>query len=161
MLLTFPQTSIKTLSAQCFRTSPKAFLIKIKHLFELKKNTKWRFCGTVNITKVIIEPRHDKTNKMNARPAKTHISLELGHPPSLITLFAVRMKKPWVLSNPLSAREDSGQTGWMPRLIWIFAERTVILLVFLCRSSSTSVYIVSVSLQRIFPLSNFLFLWKA
>ena len=26
-----------------------------------------------------------------------------GHPPSLIRVFAVRMKKPWVLSYPLSA----------------------------------------------------------
>ena len=27
-----------------------------------------------------------------------------GHPPSLIRVFAVRMKKPWVLSYPLSAQ---------------------------------------------------------
>ena len=46
------------------------------------------------------EPRHDKTNKMSVRPAKTQIS----HPPSLIRVFAVRMKKPWVLSYPLSAQ---------------------------------------------------------
>ena len=40
-----------------------------------------------------------------------------GHPPSLISVFAVRMKKHWVLSYPLSAREDSDQTERMPRLI--------------------------------------------
>ena len=28
-----------------------------------------------------------------------------GHPPSLIRVFAVRMKKPWVLSYPLSAQQ--------------------------------------------------------
>ena len=33
------------------------------------------------------------------------------------------MKKTWVLSQPLSAREDSDQTGRMPRLIWVFAGR--------------------------------------
>ena len=80
-----------------------------------------------------------------------------GHPPSLIRVFAVRMKKPWVLSYLLSAAslsawrnlgslathwvhsEDSDQTGHptvktdqtgrMPRLIWVFTGRTLILLV--------------------------------
>ena len=42
-----------------------------------------RFCS--------FEPRHDKTNKVSVRPAKTQISL------------GVRMKKPWTLSYPLSA----------------------------------------------------------
>ena len=37
------------------------------------------------------EPRHDKTNKMS--------------PPSLIRVFAVRMKKAWVFSYPLSAQQ--------------------------------------------------------
>ena len=46
------------------------------------------------------EPRHDKTNKMSVRPAKTQISL----PPCLIRVFAVGMKKPCVLSYPLSAQ---------------------------------------------------------
>ena len=55
----------------------------------------------------------DKTNKMSVRPAKTQISL----PPSLIRVFAVRMKKAGILSYPLSANEDSDQTGRMPRLI--------------------------------------------
>ena len=48
---------------------------------------------------------HDKTNKMA----------------SLIRVFAVRMKKAWVLSYPLSAREDSDQTGWMPFLLLFFS----------------------------------------
>ena len=69
-----------------------------------------------------------------------------GHLPSLIWVFAFRMKKAWVLSaqrrlwsdwadaqaDPsfLHAKsEDSDQTGQMPRLIWVFAGRTVILLV--------------------------------
>ena len=33
------------------------------------------------------EPRHDKSNKMSVRPAKTDQS---GHSPSLITVFAGR-----------------------------------------------------------------------
>ena len=48
---------------------------------------------------ILYEPPHDKTNKMacGVRPAK-------GHPPSLIRVFSVRMKKAWVLSYPLSAQ---------------------------------------------------------
>ena len=87
-----------------------------------------------------------------------------GHPPGLIRVLAVRMKKARVLSYKMSVRpaktqinlgirpvwsesllsawrklgslathwlhsEDSDQTGRMPRLIWVFAGRTVILLV--------------------------------
>ena len=42
------------------------------------------------------EPRHDKTNKMAVCPVKTQTSL--------IRVFAIRMKKAWVLSYPLSAQ---------------------------------------------------------
>ena len=42
------------------------------------------------------EPPHDKTNKMTSAPSED--SDQSGHPPSLISVFAVRMKKPWVLS---------------------------------------------------------------
>ena len=48
-----------------------------------------------------IEPAHDKTNKMACAPIED--SDQPGHPPSLIRVFAVRMKKAWVLSYPLSA----------------------------------------------------------
>ena len=59
-----------------------------------------------------------------------------GHPPSLIRVIAVRMKKAWVLSYPLSAQRRPDQTGRMPRLIWVFAGRTVNLLVLSCRGSN-------------------------
>ena len=52
-----------------------------------------------------------------------------GHSPNLITVFAVRMKKAWVLSYPLSAQRRYDQTGRMLRLIWVFAGCTVILFV--------------------------------
>ena len=46
-----------------------------------------------------------KLTKWHVRPAKTQISLDQPrHPPSLIRVFAVRMKKAWVLSYPLSAQ---------------------------------------------------------
>ena len=48
------------------------------------------------------EPPRDKTNKMACAPSKD--SDQPGHPPSLIRVFAVRMKKAWVLSYALSAQ---------------------------------------------------------
>ena len=48
------------------------------------------------------EPPHDKTNKMTCAPGKD--SDQPGHLPNLIRVFAVRMKKAWVLSYPLSAQ---------------------------------------------------------
>ena len=62
------------------------------------------------------EPRHDKTNKMSVHPAKTQINLGIR---SVWSVFAVRMKKAWVLSYPLSAQR-------MPRVIRVFAGRTLI-----------------------------------
>ena len=56
-----------------------------------------------------------KPTKKNCAPSEA--SDHPGHPPSLIRTFAVRMKKAWVLSDPLSASEDSDQTGLMPSLI--------------------------------------------
>ena len=48
------------------------------------------------------EPPHDKTNKVACAPSE--YSDQPGHPPSLISVFAVRMKKAWILSYPLSAQ---------------------------------------------------------
>ena len=49
------------------------------------------------------EPPHDKTNKIHARPAKTQISLGIC---PVWSVFAVSMKKAWVLSYPLSAQRS-------------------------------------------------------
>ena len=49
-----------------------------------------------------MEPPHDKTNKMACAPIED--SDQPGHPPSLIRVVTVRMKKAWVLSYPLSAQ---------------------------------------------------------
>ena len=68
------------------------------------------------------------------RPAKTQISLgkthiSLGIRPvwSEFSLFAWR--KFGSLATDWEHSEDSDQTWWMPRLIWVFAGHTVILLV--------------------------------
>ena len=62
----------------------------------------------------LFEPPHDKTNKMACAPSED--SDQPGHPPSLIRVFAVCMKKAWVLSYPLSAQRRlirlEGCPGW-------------------------------------------------
>ena len=73
------------------------------------------------------KPHHDKTNKVNVRPAKTLISLGIRPDWSESSMCAS-----WVAKDPSflhADSEDSDQTGRMPRLIWVFAGRTVTLLV--------------------------------
>ena len=56
------------------------------------------------------------------RPAKTQISLGIRPVWSESSLWPQ-----WVAKDPSflhADSEDSDQTGWMPRLIWVFAERT-------------------------------------
>ena len=67
------------------------------------------------------EPPHGKT-KMAC--ALSEDSDQAGHPPSLIRVFAVRMKKARSLASHWTHSEDSDQSGRMPRLIWVFDERT-------------------------------------
>ena len=60
--------------------------------------TNWYACISVRAN----EPPRDKTSKMACAPSE-HLDRP-GHPPSLIRVFAVRMKKARVLSYPLSAQ---------------------------------------------------------
>ena len=81
------------------------------------------------------EPRHDKTNKMSVRPAKTQISLGIRPVWQESSMCAQ-----WVAKNTSflhADSEDSGQTGRMSRLSWVFAGRTLILLVLSCHGSYT------------------------
>ena len=73
------------------------------------------------------EPRHDKTNKIIVRPAKTQISLGIRPVWSESSLSAWR--RLGSLATHWADSEDSVQTGRMPRLIWVFAGRTAVLLV--------------------------------
>ena len=79
------------------------------------------------------EPRHDKTNKMAVRPAKTQIRLGMSPLWSESSLSAWRNLGS--LATHWAHSEDSDQSGRMPRLIWVFAGRTLILLVLSCRGS--------------------------
>ena len=82
---------------------------------------------------LLFEPPHDKTNKVACAPIKD--SDQPGHPTSLIRVFTVHIEKHWVLSYPLSASEDSDQTGQMPRLTRVFDGRTLIFC-WLCHESA-------------------------
>ena len=73
------------------------------------------------------EPPRDKTNKVTMRPAKTQISLGIHPVWSESSLCAQSIAKDPSFLHADS--EDSDQTGRMPRLIWVFAVRTLILLV--------------------------------
>ena len=86
-----------------------------------------------HLTLNIFEPRHDKTNKMSVRPAKTQISLGIHRVWAGSSLSAWR--KLGSLTTNWAHIEDSDQTGQMPRLIWVFTGCTVILLVLSCRKS--------------------------
>ena len=65
---------------------------------------------TENIS--IKEPPRDKTNKMACAPSEE--SDQPGHPPSLIRVFAVRIKKAWVLIYPLSQQRRLIRLGGCP-----------------------------------------------
>ena len=76
-----------------------------------------------------------KPTKMSVRPAKTQISLGIHPVWSESSLCAQCVAKDPTLLH--ADCEDSDQTGRMPRLIWVFAGRTAILLVLSCRGSYT------------------------
>ena len=62
-----------------------------------------------------------------------------------------RLRSAWVAKNPSflhADSEDSDQTGRMPRLIWVFAGCTAILLVLSCRGSIELVHSMVRNLSR-------------
>ena len=99
-----------------------------------------------HIIYVTYRPSHDKTNKMTV---SSEDSDQPGHPPSLIRVFAVCMKIVWFLSYPLSAQRRlwSDWADAQARLIWVFAGRTVILLV-LSWSGSYVINVVYIKLDQ-------------
>ena len=69
----------------------------------------------------------EKNNKVSVRPAKTQINLGIRPVWSESSLSAWRKLGP--LATHWAHSEDSDQTGWTPRLIWVFTGRTATLLV--------------------------------
>ena len=86
-----------------------------------------------------------KPTKMTVRLAKTQISLGIRPVWSESSLCAQ-----WVAKEPTllhADSKDSDQTGRMPRLIWIFAGRTVTLLILSCRGSHVKIRAAVIWLQ--------------
>ena len=65
----------------------------------MRANAKKLLMNRTELSTFIFEPPHDK---MACPPSED--SDQPWHPPSLIRVLAVRVKKPWVLSYPLSAQ---------------------------------------------------------
>ena len=105
----------------------KALLRKICQNWRQAKTSSSSLSKTTNSDRERFEPPHDKTSKMAGAPSED--SYQPWHPPSLIRVFAVRMKKASVLSYTLSARRRLW-SDWAdaqadpPSLIWVFAGRT-------------------------------------
>ena len=83
----------------------------------------------------IIEPQHDKTNKVTVRPAKIQISLGICPVYSESSLCAQ-----WVAKDPSFLHADSKDS--------VFAGRTLILLGLSCRSSIRIIIIVISAVTR-------------
>ena len=81
----------------------------------------------IKYTKARIEPPYDKTNEMAVCPAKTQLSL--GICPVWSESWLSAWWKLGSLATHWAHSEASDQTGWMPRLNWVFAGCTIILLV--------------------------------
>ena len=97
------------------------------------KEILWKYSIQSLKKQLAYEPPRDKTNNVAVRPAKTQISLGIRPVWSESSMSIQRVAK-----NPRflhADSEDSDQTGRMPRLIWVFAGRTLTLLV-LSRSGS-------------------------
>ena len=72
-------------------------MISDEYLCEGKELLKIRWSKVIKI-----KPPRDKTNKMAWVPSED--SNQPGHLPSLIRVFAVRIKEAWILSYPKSAQ---------------------------------------------------------
>ena len=100
--LRYPGKSLSAISTTTKRKSRECQSQKPQPTTDTKKErqikTEYNTCN-INIPKY--EPTHDKTNKIDMRPAKTQINLDIR---PVWSVFAVRMKKAWVLSYPLSAQ---------------------------------------------------------
>ena len=108
IILYFPQVigfSIKhSLVHQYYGRALKLMMKQQEEKCTKDEATKMIEVGIGDSSTAKIEPPHDKTNKMACVPSED--SDQPGHPPSVIRVFAVCMKKAWVLSYPLRLWSD-------------------------------------------------------
>ena len=80
---------------------------------------------------------HFNQNEISDISAKIEAGQHL-HAVFLLTVYMLSAwRKPGFIATHWVYSEDSDQTGRMPRLIWVFAGRTLTLLVLSCRDSFT------------------------
>ena len=105
----------------------------VKPVHQFSREVNW---WNDNFLILVSHLSHDMTKptiKVTVRPAKTQISLGIR------PVWSEASLSTWWKLGPSATSwghsEDSDQTGQMPRLIWVFAGRTVTLLVLSCRGS--------------------------
>ena len=130
-----------------------------KLLIEKKVNI-CKICQCGSLMKMVtnrrwFEPPHDKSIKLCVCPVKTQISLGI-HPVWSESSQCAQ----WVAEDPMflhAHSEDSDQTAQMPRLIWVFAERTGHFFFF----ERWLIYICSKFFIRSCTIKHFVkFIWK-
>ena len=139
--------------------SPRSFstcLATSRFSMYLKNLCIWPHLITGNM-KTIMSRRMTEPTKWPVRPAKTQISLGICSVWSEPSLFAWR--RFGSLATHKAHREDSDQIGWMPRLNWVFAGRT--LFCWFCHAAAqmASLYYLDF-LQASFYWDNVLLVWK-
>ena len=109
---------------------PSLVLMRTQNLL-YEYSFKYHQIQTISVSLISLknkyEPWHDKTNKVAVCPMKTQISL--GICPGWSESSSSAWRKLGSLATHWAHSEDSDQTGWMPRLIWVFAGCKVIFLV--------------------------------
>ena len=118
-----------------FQTAGTRFNINVPHRFSVHNCKRPTFCdhcgsllyglirqglqceGELDLSRIMTKP-----TKWHVRPAKTQINLGIRPVWSESSLSAWR--KLGSLATYWAHSEDSDQTGWVPRLIWVFAGRT-------------------------------------
>ena len=101
-----------------------------REAFNLRSNPSIPTEPVIDMIKLVLENKSrlvTKPTKWHVRPAKTQISLGIRPVWSESSLSAWRKLRS--LATHLAHSKDSDQTGRMPRLIWVFAGRTIIVLV--------------------------------
>ena len=124
-----PQTRVS-------RVAPSFMYIISFH--NLSWKTKWSVSMNVLFSIQLTISHHWAATWQNQQYgcAASEDSDQPGHPPSLISLpcpHEESLGPEW--ATHWAHSEDSDKTGRMPRLIWVFAGRTLILLVLSCRVS--------------------------
>ena len=100
------------------------------------KRLNWHKCHFAFFSQSLIEPQHDK-NKQNDLCPQQRLRINLDIHPVWSESSLSAWRNLGSLATHWAHSEDSDQTGRMPRLIWVFAGHTVILLVLSCCSLIT------------------------